>query len=675
MRDYVYIWSKRRRKMEFAREYFLDEVKSGFYVPGMVKRGWAAQLQVLSEVDRICRKYDIQYFAEWGTLLGAIRHQGFIPWDDDLDICMKRADYNRFIRVAKDELPEGFNFGNVYTDIGFTDLLSRVMNERTIRLDDEFLDKYNQFPYVAGLDIFPLDYIARDEETNNLQMEILNLIAAFANAFPPEEIEWGNAAGYIEQIEDMTGKKFDKTRPLQQQLLQLEDQMSGIVFPAESDYLTQMPLWMEGQTYKFPKEYYDEAIYVPFENMQIPVPKAYDEILKKKYGDYMRLVRDGGSHEYPFYVKQERLLYDRCKIKLKEYEYNPETVVKAVPKEVEKMDKDHKQKVVFIASIASHWDGYETLWRKLSAQDNMEVKVLVVPYYYRKFKGELFDIQFEIDKFPQEINAIDFRTIDIKSLGADVIYIQESADEYNYTMTIHPDYYSRELRKYTDKLIYIPWFEHDEISKNDGRAIKSMNSYCTVPGVVYADEVHVQSENMKKAFVDKLTGWAGEDTVEIWQGKIIAKELPIQEKRREERLKAVVVPKDWEEKFYKSNGDKKKIILYGNNASGLVENGEKTIEKLKRVFELFESKKDEIALIWRPHPKLADFTADNNPAIWGEYENIVSEYIEGNWGVYDSGEAVDMVVSVVDAYYGDAGEIAHQVSREGKPVMIQDVSV
>ena len=70
--------------LQFPEEYFEDEVRDGFYVPSMIKRAWATELDVLDEVDRICRKYNITYYAEWGTLLGAIRHAGYVPWDDDL---------------------------------------------------------------------------------------------------------------------------------------------------------------------------------------------------------------------------------------------------------------------------------------------------------------------------------------------------------------------------------------------------------------------------------------------------------------------------------------------------------------------------------------------------------------------------------------------------------------
>ena len=82
--------------MDFTVDFYRDEVRCGFYIPTAVKQAWAANLTVLSEIDRICEKYGIRYFADWGSILGAVRHGGYVPWDDDLDICMLRDDYTRF---------------------------------------------------------------------------------------------------------------------------------------------------------------------------------------------------------------------------------------------------------------------------------------------------------------------------------------------------------------------------------------------------------------------------------------------------------------------------------------------------------------------------------------------------------------------------------------------------
>ena len=110
--------------------YFEDEVRDGFFVPSEIKRAWAAELEVLSEIDKICKKHKIQYFADWGTLLATVRHEGFIPWDDDLDIVMKREDYRRFMEIAQTELPEGFSAYNFRNHDNLWLFLGRVVGKQ-----------------------------------------------------------------------------------------------------------------------------------------------------------------------------------------------------------------------------------------------------------------------------------------------------------------------------------------------------------------------------------------------------------------------------------------------------------------------------------------------------------------------------------------------------------------
>ena len=88
--------------LKFDKKFFEEEERDGFVIEPLMKNAWAAELQVLERVDQICQEHNIPYYADWGTLLGTIRHKGFIPWDDDIDICMRREDLERFAKVMED---------------------------------------------------------------------------------------------------------------------------------------------------------------------------------------------------------------------------------------------------------------------------------------------------------------------------------------------------------------------------------------------------------------------------------------------------------------------------------------------------------------------------------------------------------------------------------------------
>lgn len=124
-------------------------------------------LEMLKELDRICREYEIPYFLYWGTLLGAIRHDGFIPWDDDLDVGLMREDYNRLMNVLPNELPEHIALQNNDTDKNYFYLYAKLRDRRSL-LDECSYEKVFKEKGIF-IDIFPFDTISPATQRWRLQ--------------------------------------------------------------------------------------------------------------------------------------------------------------------------------------------------------------------------------------------------------------------------------------------------------------------------------------------------------------------------------------------------------------------------------------------------------------------------------------------------------------------------
>ena len=121
----------------FPDNYFEKEIRNGFEVSSMMKRAWAGQIEVLSVIREICERHNILWFADYGTLLGAVRHKGFIPWDDDLDIEMLYRDYKRLMEVLPFELPSNLVLQTMHTDSNY------VAPYAKLRETDSYISEVN----------------------------------------------------------------------------------------------------------------------------------------------------------------------------------------------------------------------------------------------------------------------------------------------------------------------------------------------------------------------------------------------------------------------------------------------------------------------------------------------------------------------------------------------------
>lgn len=284
--------------LQFPEGYFKSEERSGYMVGEAVKRVWAAQIEILYKISEICEKYGLTYYIFWGSLLGAVRHQGFIPWDDDIDIAMLGEDYIRFLEIAEKELPEGYHVFNPYKDDELDSYFTRVTNRKEIDLSGSWSKEYHGCPLSMGVDIFPLYYIPKDKRMAEEQKQVLSFIKHLkdiinfrkSNPEQSEEEKKENdlvIARSLIDIQNMTGYQFTSKRPITRQLDMVFDQIGRIATREESDRVASFDEYIVNNRRIYPVTYFEEPIQLPFENITVTAPKEYDAILRETYGKYM----------------------------------------------------------------------------------------------------------------------------------------------------------------------------------------------------------------------------------------------------------------------------------------------------------------------------------------------------------------------------------------------------
>lgn len=312
--------------LNFKEEFLKPEIRDNFYIDATMKSMWAAMLEVLARISAICEKYNIQWYAAYGTLLGAIRHEGFVPWDDDMDIWVMRDGYNKLMEVLPKELPEGYMVQSCFSGEGYSQYHTCVNNGRGISVQEKWLEEYHGCPFTVGLDIFPLDYLPRNEGERDIQkklFEILGRAAALGdglghNKYTTDEevmLAFQEMMEAKEYIEEFCGFKIDdqlieegKWKQVVSEFWKCAHYVAGMYGAEDADYLVEYMDYVKWENKKFPKEWFAETYSADYEEFMVPVPNGYDQLLRTIYGDYRVKVKNSGLHEYPFYLRQLREL-------------------------------------------------------------------------------------------------------------------------------------------------------------------------------------------------------------------------------------------------------------------------------------------------------------------------------------------------------------------------------
>ncbi len=344
----------------------------------------------------------------------------------------------------------------------------------------------------------------------------------------------------------------------------------------------------------------------------------------------------------------------------------------------QEMPEDRKE-VVFLPYKASMWDSLESVWRAADEDENTDAYVIPIPYYDKNPDGSFRKEHYEGDLYPVDVPITGYDEYDFENRRPDMIFIHNPYDNMNYVTSVHPFFYSENLKRFTDQLIYIPYFVLGEIDPDNEAAVKGMEHFCITQGVIHADKVIVQSESMKKIYVNVLTDFMkkniGQDTREYWDRKILGLGSPKFDKAVNTRKEDVDVPEEWLKVIEKEDGSWKKVIFYNTTVQALLDHREKMYRKIRDVLRVFKDNQKEVALLWRPHPLIEATIRSMGLEGGEEYREIVETYLTEGWGIYDDTADLDRAIALSDAYYGDGSSVVELCRERGVPVMIQNVEV
>ncbi len=625
-----------------------DEVRGGFYVPGLIKRSWHSQLEILKVFDQICSQYDIKWFAMFGSMLGAVRHAGFIPRDDDLDVAMLRSEYEKFAKIVSSQLPEELAFYSLEYNAENEFVFSAGLGLKGHAVDLGVMEQYGGFPFRTVMDIFVIDDRTLDQEKETARgNEIRHAHDVYQELVRRFDGDLDQELAYA-----IAERALNATFPRQ---IRLQKQIADYILArfemyngSDADICGNMRYYYEwGGSPVFEKAWLKDLIRIPFEEVTIQIPRAYDKMLTCCFGPgYMTPYKGGSGHGYPVFHKehlgidafyksdwgflyqfdandfchekgkslrsiisgvvsylkelhgllraqlqdievsaianiasvdqilgecQDRAVQVGTLIEQKRPEYiqlvaimenyceavfavyeavhnsvnadavlSWEEIARRVEHPFKRMElildefqamacSNIRRRIVFMPAKSADWDAMAGVYQKAVSDPTVEAFIMPIPYCERSWAGELtqmaIDGEIIADMAGVQAIVLDCNAVNVSEVMADCIVIGRPYDDCSFTESVDPRFYSAKIKNGTDCLFYIPWFVTDDISfenPQDYPALMNMEYYVTVPGLAHCDYTLLQSETMRESYIRVLTDFAGDNTRDEWEKRLVA---------------------------------------------------------------------------------------------------------------------------------------------------------